>query len=92
MPATLASCEFNWNQGIQLEAQLALIISYNLLYTRNTKICEPLVTFCFQFYILKINLCTISSYHIRLDWVGGAISSSGQEGGCQKILYDVGGY
>ena len=44
------------------EAQLALI-SYNFpliySYTRNTKICEPLATFCFWFSILNIGLCTI---------------------------------
>ena len=44
-------------------ASLTALISYNFpliySYTRNTKICEPLVTFCFWFSILNIGLCTI---------------------------------
>jgi len=53
--------------------------SYNFLYTRNTKICEPLVTFCFKgFFIIIVNISFLHHFIVlpicyfpRQDWVGG---------------------
>ena len=88
-----ASCRsaLTWNLGLKKVECLYLYILF-LAYFYFTKICEPLVTFGFNFSILNSHFSTISSFClyftflVKTGWVWGVIFLLlVKRGGCQKF-------